>query len=128
MNESKNISYSAVVLDEESALRLKQEYGNVPENWRWIAHHMTICMGPLPEDMKELIGQEYSIVTSQLGRSETAYAVMVNDNGLSKNKIPHVTLAVSPEGKPVQSNYIEKWQPIANRIRLTGVITEIPRK
>ena len=39
------VSYSGVVLDEESQQKLL-ELG-VPEGWTPVAHHMTITMGPL---------------------------------------------------------------------------------
>ena len=51
-------------------------------------------------------------------------AVMV-DGYPSKNAIPHITLAVNPDGgKPVMSNDISKWQNV-KPFFVTGVVTEI---
>ena len=42
------ISYSAVVLNGESANRLKSEFSKlVPDDYEWIGHHMTINLGEL---------------------------------------------------------------------------------
>lgn len=128
-----NISYSAVILDDESAHRLKQEFGNhVPDGWVWIGHHMTIKMGELPPNLKKSIGKSVDIMVEQVGIDDRAMAVSVEDNGLSTNKIPHVTIAVNKKGggKPFHSNQIpiDNWKTVANRIRLSGKIQEIPSK
>jgi len=38
------------------------------------------------------------------------------------NQIPHVTVAVSPSGKAVDSNFITEWKPVAVPFELTGVL------
>ena len=126
------ISYSAVVLNGESANRLKSEFSKlVPDDYEWIGHHMTINLGELKPDMKQFLGQEVDLVVNTFGRDERAIAVGIGEGGeLSKNKIPHVTLGVNREngGKPFHSNKITNWSPVENRIRLTGIIEEIPQK
>jgi hypothetical protein len=45
----------------------------------------------------------------------------------SKNAIPHVTIAVNPDGgKPAMSNEITKWQDV-KRFVISGVVTEIKK-
>jgi len=128
------ISYSAVVLDEESANTLKREYSSyIPDDWKWFGHHMTIKMGELSPDMKQYIGQEIDLVVDTIGQDERAIAAGIGAGGdLSKNEIPHITLAVNINGggKPFHSNKIpkENWKPVGNRIRLTGHVTEIPQQ
>ena len=127
------ISYSAVVLDDESAKRLRDEFSSVvPSGWEWVGHHMTIKMGELPENLKSKAGETVGILVEKLGIDDRAMAVQVADNGLSLNDIPHVTLAVnrSGGGKPFHSNKIptENWKPVPNRFKISGIIQEIPQK
>jgi hypothetical protein len=45
----------------------------------------------------------------------------------TKNEIPHITVAVNPEGgKPVMSNQITKWQDMKS-FMIKGVVTEIKK-
>lgn len=55
-----------------------------------------------------------------------AMAVKVNGY-ISKNKIPHITIAVNVAGggKPVMSNNITDWQPM-NPVSLKGTVSEVP--
>jgi hypothetical protein len=134
------ISYSAVVLDEESASTLKREFiDKVPSGWEWIGHHMTIKMGELPDNLKPQLGQEVDLLVVELGIDERAMAVKVADQGLSTNPVPHITLAVNRAGggKPFHSNKIpsmggedepHRWPPVENRFKISGTIQEIPQK
>ena len=123
----KKISYSAIVLNQESHDKLIEILGNkIPSDWKVYAHHMTIKMGELPPDKKSEKGKSVNIIATELGISDRAIAVKVI-NGFSTNKIPHVTIAVNTAigAKPVDSNNIVKWQLLAEPISLTGTITEI---
>ena len=131
--------YSAVVLDEKSQLKLeKWAENNVKVNgvrlpilvqqngWRMYCHHMTINMGPLPEYLKAELGQPTTLEAVSLGISDKAIAVKVVGTmaGHSKNATPHITLSVSPDGKPVMSNKITEWSRI-DPIVLKGTIQEV---
>ena len=127
------ISYSAVVLDEESATQLNKEFSpRVPTGWKWFGHHMTIKLGELPENLKASIGQEVELLIEKFGVDEKVIAVQVADNGLSSNDIPHITLAVNTNagGKPMHSNKIplENWNSVENRFKVKGTIQEIPHR
>ena len=37
-------------------------------------------------------------------------------------KIPHITIAVAPGAKPVESNYISTWKELDNPIILKGKV------
>jgi hypothetical protein len=123
-DNKKTISYSAVVLDHESSeLLLNTFKGEIPDGWKKYAHHMTIALGKAVED-ENLLGSVQTLIVTQIGKSDMAVAVRV-EGFPSKNKIPHVTLAVNPEGgKPFMSNKIEEWKDI-EPFEITGEVRNI---
>jgi hypothetical protein len=125
MYKNSNILYSAVVLDKSSHNKLLERFAlDIPEGWKTFAHHMTITLGELKD--KTDIGKEVILTVTKVGKSDMAMAVQV-EGYASKNAIPHVTLAVNPEGgKPVMSNDITKWQDI-KPFYITGFVTEITK-
>ncbi len=129
MEKEKNkISYSAVVLDAASKKRLLNLLSSmVPNGWDKIAHHMTICMGQLPKDLKNKIGEKIQLSVDGVGMSDKALAVRVLGFEI-KNKIPHVTVAIDRKNgaKPYDSNKIEKWIYFGGELYLTGIVEEIP--
>ena len=130
--------YSAVVLDEASQLKLEKLAEDVKVNgvrvpihvrdngWKMYNHHMTICMGPLPDYLKQYIDTKQKLEATHIGVSDKAVAVRVIGFE-SKNKIPHVTMAVNIKagGKPVHSNDIKDWKPLETIIKLTGEVKEL---
>ena len=123
-DNKKTISYSAVVLDHESSeLLLNTFKGEIPDGWKKYAHHMTIALGKAIED-ENLLGSSQTLIVTQIGKSDMVIAVRV-EGFPSKNKIPHVTLAVNPEGgKPFMSNKIEEWKDI-EPFEITGRVRNI---
>jgi hypothetical protein len=123
-DNKKTISYSAVVLDHESSeLLLNTFKGEIPDGWKKYAHHMTIALGKAVED-ENLLGSVQTLIVTQIGKSDMVIAVRV-EGFPSKNKIPHVTLAVNPEGgKPFMSNKIEEWKDI-EPFEITGEVRNI---
>jgi len=123
-DDKKTISYSAVVLDHESSeLLLNKFNGEIPDGWKKYAHHMTIALGKAVED-ENLLGSIQTLIVTQIGKSDMVIAVRV-EGFPSKNKIPHVTLAVNPEGgKPFMSNKIEEWEDI-EPFEITGEVRNI---
>ena len=123
-DNKKTISYSAVVLDHESSeLLLNKFNGEIPDGWKKYAHHMTIALGKAIED-ENLLGSSQILTVTQIGKSDMVIAVRV-EGFPSKNKIPHVTLAVNPEGgKPFMSNKIEEWKDI-EPFEITGEVKNI---
>lgn len=118
--------FASLVLDKDSIsnlLKLTNQY--IPEGWKVIAHHMTINFGKgLPNNLKDDLGEAKEITAYEIGISEMAIAVKVKGYH-SDNTIPHVTIAVNPNGgKPVMSNDIEVWKPLPKEIKLSGVVTE----
>lgn len=130
--------YSAVVLDEKSQLKLDKLAEDIKVNgirvpilvrdngWKMYNHHMTINMGELPNYLKQYIGTKQKLEATHIGVSPMAVAVRVSGFE-SKNKIPHVTVAVniSSGGKPVMSNDIKDWRPLETPIKLVGEVKEV---
>lgn len=126
--EQNKISYSAVVLDENSRnILLSFTKSLIPGDFEIIAHHMTICMGELPNDLKNKINEKVELQAYEIGFSEKAIAVKVS-GFYSKNEIPHITLAVNRNigGKPFDSSKIKNWIPLDKTIDLIGFVQEIP--
>jgi len=124
MYKESNVLYSAVVLDKASHNALVDKFKDlIPSGWGIFAHHMTIVFGKGLEDKAEL-GKEVRLSVTKVGLSDMAMAVMV-DGYPSKNAIPHITLAVNPDGgKAVMSNDITKWQNV-KPFFVSGIVTEI---
>ncbi len=125
----KDISYSAVVLNERSKNKLIETFKNkIPEGYRIVADHMTICLGALPENQKKDIGLTVQLAVESFAMDDKVIAVGVTGYP-SKNEHPHITLAVNDQngGKAMMSNYLTNWEK-ALRIRVSGVITEVPYK
>lgn len=119
-----DISYSAVVLNDESHKFLANIFQyNIPSNWILVAHHMTISFGKAVED--EYVGKNVTLQAYEYGKSDKAMAIKVR-GFKSDNKIPHITIAVSPDGKPVMSNDITDWTSITP-FEISGIVTNIKK-
>lgn len=141
--KGRSVLYSGIILDEESRERLVKELGSlleplIKESWLLqnkpgleaepLPHHHTLIFGQgLPEDLKKFLGTEQELVAHKWGHSDKAAAVMVRCDLRSANKIPHVTVAISPSGKPFHSNDIPEsnWVSLEREIRLTGIVQEV---
>ncbi|MEC7985637.1 MAG: hypothetical protein VX278_10775 [Myxococcota bacterium] len=138
---SKNISYSAVVLDEKShELLISKFEESIPKGWEVIAHHMTITLGPLRNakgkyDMSEQypLGAPFSLNVIRMGRDDRAMAVEIRlpEGYSTRSQYPHITVAVNRKegGKPWHSNQIDKgcFEDCAP-FTLTGIVEEVPQK
>jgi len=92
-----------VKLDDKSKNKLVTALGHlIPNGWLVHAHHMTIAT---------------------IGKSDMAVAVGV-EGYVSGNKIAHITLGVSPDGKPVMSNDITNWKNLDSYINLSGEVMQ----
>ena len=135
-----NWIYFGVFLDEKSRNKLFQLtdklIGNEIDNtWKKYCHHMTIAFNNGSENVRSLyemyepyFGFEMELLATHIGFSDDAIAVSVEFDGITNNKIPHITLATPQNGKPVNSNYITKWKKMINPIHLTGVLKSFNKK
>jgi hypothetical protein len=130
--------YSAFVLDDENKETLvKKVEALLPAGflnqvgWEVIAHHCTVNMGGLDPDLKQNLGFRYELEIDGVGINERVIAVRVSKlsqvGQISKNKIPHITVAVNREAnaKPVESNNIRKWEEFPANFSLFGTLTEV---
>jgi hypothetical protein len=126
MYESNNILYSAVVLTDESKVKLLKEMENyIPKGWNVFAHHMTIGFGKPAKE--EDLGKKVILSVDGIGISDMAVAVRVNGYE-SLNKIAHITIAVNPDGgKPMMSNNITHWVNIYRSSELEGIVTNFEK-
>lgn len=126
MGKKDDVLYSAIVLDEKSHNELINMFSDIiPEDWKLYAHHMTIQFGKGVENEKDL-DKEVILQGNKLGISDKAIAIEVSGYE-SKNNIPHITIAISPDGSPKMSNDISDWKKI-KPITLTGVVKNILKK
>lgn len=126
MYKQSDVLYSCVLLDKASHNALLERLSmEIPKGWKTFAHHMTIAFGK-GVDNKEDLGKQVTLRVTKVGLSDMAMAVQV-EGYPSKNAIPHVTIAVNPDGgKPVMSNDITKWQDVKS-FTITGVVTEVKK-
>lgn len=119
-----NVLYSCVLLDKESHSKLLEIFQhNIPYGWQIHAHHMTVKFGAGLDDKNEL-GKIVNLRVTKIGSSDKAIAVQV-EGYPSSNNIPHVTLAVNPDGGNAKdSNLITTWFNV-KPFFISGVVTEI---
>jgi len=125
----KNIAYSAVVLTDESHGKLLKVFGSmIPEGWKPYAHHMTLNMGVIDPKYADKLGQEVELTVVDYAIDDLVMAVGVKGFPTNNAK-PHITLAVNIDGggKPFFSNKLTDWKPIGFPLKVTGIITEVPR-
>lgn len=118
-----DVLYSCVLLEEASKNVIFHNLERmIPDGWTRFGHHMTITFGPLKD--KSELGQSVMLRVKRVGLSDMAMALEV-DGFHSKNEIPHVTVAINPDGGvPRMSNDITKWQDVKTFF-LLGTVTEI---
>lgn len=132
-----DVLYCALVLDKESSSTLMEMAQLIiPQIWpkaniQYQCHHTTLVFKPAPDDAilswaKQNEGQEFPIAVTSCGYSDKALAVGISVKAPSANRIKHITLAVNKSngGKPVDSNSIQDWTDISDKmISLTGLVT-----
>ena len=125
-----NISYSAVVLDENSRERLINRFKNViPEDWSIIADHMTINLGEIDPEYQKYLGLPIRLAVEDIAMDDKVIAVGVS-GFKTNNAKAHITLAVNRTngGKPVMSNNLTNWEKLRRPLLLRGKITQVEYK
>ena len=131
------VSYNALVLTDSSKKKLigyfnKNLKKNIPldiTEWNSYFHHVTIDMGKSKNP--DFLDCSIGIQITGIGFSDTNIAVKVNIKSKiiqSTNEIPHITLFVSPLGKPYGSNKITNWVDIENGLEISGLYKELGDK
>jgi len=126
-----NIEYYGLVLEPSTHERLVRIYANyIPTGWRLFCHHMTIVHAAdrrkdLQADAFFMLGENHSMIIHAIGISDRAVALRVVTDVHSAKEIKHITLAVAPGAKPVESNQITHWERIPYET-VFGVVTAVP--
>lgn len=128
--KNRNITYSAVVLDDVSRYRLIERFKSaIPEGFEIVAHHMTINLGAIKPEYHKYVGMNVRLSVNEIAIDDKVIAVGVSGFN-SDNAKPHITLAVNRTngGKPMMSNNLTDWQRIKRPLFLTGKVTEVEYK
>jgi hypothetical protein len=133
LGDGKKPVYFGAFLNDDSKILLLDKFGDyIPDGWRTICHHCTLSFGD-PSDNREVfdyiatfLGKTVEFEIVSIGISDDAIALGVAGNIKSKNAIPHITLAIPPGGKPVNSNLIEDWRDIEEHLAVCGVVDSYP--
>ena len=118
-----NWIYFGVFLDADESERVYNIINSlpgidIPDDWRKYTGHMTIIYNNKSEIAQAWakataprVGEDVLLKATHVGVSDKAIAIRVNGE-MSANAIPHITIACSPIGKPVDSNKITNWRKI----------------
>jgi len=133
LGDGKKPVYFGVFLDDKSRALLLDKFGKyIPAGWKTYCHHCTLSFGD-PSDNQEVfdyiaryLGQTVKLEIASVGISGEAVALGLTDCVKTKNSIPHITLAVPEGGKPVNSNKIDNWEDVGERLAVFGVVDSFP--
>lgn len=125
--------YFGIFLDDRSKnLLIDSLIEMIPSGWTVLCHHCTLSFGD-PADNREVfeyiarnLGKSASMDAVSVGLSDDAMAVGLSGDFRSKNPTPHVTVAIPPGGKPVNSNRIAEWSDFRLDDKLTGTVDSFP--
>ena len=118
-----NWIYFGVFLDADESERVYNIINSlpgidIPDDWRKYTDHMTIIYNNKSEIAQAWakataprVGEDVLLKAAHVGVSDKAIAIRVNGE-MSANAIPHITIACSPTGKPVDSNKLTNWREI----------------
>lgn len=117
----------------EKLLEYVENYVGIDDSWKVYCDHMTIIYNDGSENAQEwanncknLINQKAMLKVTHIGVSDRAIAVKVSGFA-SNNANPHITVAVAPGAKPVESNQITNWYPVEDDIEVSATINAVWR-
>lgn len=129
--ENRWIYYGVFLPREERAYLLEKFKNHIPKGWKVYCDHMTVIYNDKSENAQawaekceKYIGRKANLSVTHIGISDKALALRVS-GFKTNNAIPHITIATSPIGKPVDSNYITNWVPLSETILLTAVLDKV---
>lgn len=123
-----NYEYYGIFLPDYRKKQLIQSVSSrfLPEDWTIYADHCTLMHHSMPASdfipsafLDLFLGKMVEFNVIAYGKSENALAAMVDLPSL--NRISHITIAVAPGHKPVESNEIIDWTYI-EPFRLSGYL------
>lgn len=103
---------------------------SIPEDWKKYCSHMTLVFNHGTEDDERLasfydmfLGETQSLRSIAVGISDRAIALKIDF--ITANVHSHVTVAIAPDAKPVESNDIVNWIPTNGDFYITGTYRKI---
>lgn len=133
--------YYGIFFDDDNKQKILKHAKNLcykhgikfPEDWTVYCDHMTLVFnnGHLEEQVfaeqfENMLGQEQKLRCIGIGKSDKVIAMMIDFK--TNNEHSHVTVAVGPTGKPVDSNYIENWiKDDGKNLEITGTYKKISK-
>lgn len=121
-----NVIYYGLFIDEQSKQKLSLY---IPDNaYKVFCDHMTIAFknaftDEVVEKCEEIVGNEYTLLATKIGITKDIIAIGVETDCFSVNPNKHITLCtLTPNAKPVQSNFIKKWLTLQKPIVLKGKV------
>ena len=142
-SKKSHISYSGVVLDDDSKEHLqrlfKTKFPDL-EGWKLKCDHVTICLGPIPKDLKDEgapleIGKSVQIMVNATGMSDKVCVAQVSvvDSAVGQaisdaddeGRTLHITLALGPDGKSRDANTITDWHEMDDKMKVIGHVKEV---
>ena len=128
------INYVGLMLDDPKSLvqQLSAQGVNIPKEWQGVKkneslpHHMTLVHGPSIRYPAQYLNQENEVMVTGYAINDKVLAVTVKTSLPNKQDIPHITIAVSPTGKPNDSNKLlasAEIKPL-NPFSVSGTIKE----
>lgn len=110
------------------------EHGyDIPSDWKIYCDHMTLVFNDRSEEKQKIaesidmfIGKYANLRSISVGISDRAIALGIDFT--TQNNHSHVTVAIAPDAKPVESNNITKWIPTNGDFYITGKYDKILRK
>ena len=133
LGDGKKPVYFGIFLDEASRkLLVDTMFPAVPSGWHMLCHHCTLSFGDpsdnpeVAEDIARNLGKTVTLNVVTVGIAVEVLAVGVEGDLITKNAMPHITVAIPEGGRPVNSNYIKKWEPYSIGKELRGVVDAFP--
>ena len=121
------------ILDYAKHWIYKKFNNDIPDDWKIYCDHMTLVFNNGSPEAQEvadfyenqMLGQSENLMITDIGISNKAIAFKVRYYGKIANRIPHITVAIAPDVKPINSNDIEKWYNLDEYFYVSGKINKV---
>ena len=121
------------ILDYTKHWIYKKFNNDIPDDWKIYCDHMTLVFNNGSPEAQEvadfyenqMLGQSENLMITDIGISNKAIAFKVRYYGKIANRIPHITVAIAPDVKPINSNDIEKWYNLDEYFYVSGKINKV---
>lgn len=123
--------YYAAELTSDSHKELANAFRDIiPSDWTVVCHHMTMLFTKQRNEtvekfIEQNINRSVVLNATYIGISQDAIAVKIESDVPTNNDIPHVTVAIPPNGFARNSNNIEKWTKLDTPLKLNASIRHL---